>query len=100
MCALEKIGVLGTGVTGSEIALVFELDEDPTLHADKLALPHPIGPVALTDNTADSISLNLHQSPSGLFLPQPRRRRPAAGGCCGREGERRWRCYVRTGMRL
>jgi 3-hydroxybutyryl-CoA dehydrogenase len=72
--------------------------------ACKLGLGHPIGPFELMDNTANSLSLSvheiLHDAYGERFLPRPLLRQLVASGYEGRKAGRGWHRYDKDGKRL
>jgi 3-hydroxybutyryl-CoA dehydrogenase len=72
--------------------------------ACKLGLGHPIGPFELMDNTANSLSLSVHeilyQAYGERFLPRPLLRQLVAAGYNGRKARRGWYRYDSDGKRL
>jgi 3-hydroxybutyryl-CoA dehydrogenase len=72
--------------------------------ACKLGLGHPIGPFELLDNTANSLSLSvheiLHQAYGERFLPRPLLRQMVAAGFNGRKAGHGWYRYDKAGKRL
>jgi 3-hydroxybutyryl-CoA dehydrogenase len=70
----------------------------------KLGLGHPIGPFELLDNTANSLSLSvheiLHEAYGERFLPRPLLRQMVAAGHNGRKAGRGWHRYDKDGKRL
>jgi 3-hydroxybutyryl-CoA dehydrogenase len=72
--------------------------------ACKLGLGHPIGPFELMDNTANSLSLSVHEILYGAygerFLPRPLLRQIVAAGYEGRKTARGWHRYDENGKRL
>jgi 3-hydroxybutyryl-CoA dehydrogenase len=71
--------------------------------ACKLGLGHPIGPFELLDNTANSLSLSVHeilyQAYGERFLPRPLLRQMVAAGYNGRKAGRGWHRYDKDGVR-
>jgi len=91
---LESIRLVEEGVcSAAEIDL-----------ACKLGLGHPIGPFELMDNTANSLSLSVHEilhaAYGERFLPRPLLRRLVAAGYEGRKAGRGWHRYDKNGKRL
>jgi 3-hydroxybutyryl-CoA dehydrogenase len=91
---LESIRLVEEGVcSAAEIDL-----------ACKLGLGHPIGPFELMDNTANSLSLSVHEilhaAYGERFLPRPLLRQLAAAGYEGRKAGRGWHRYDKNGKRL
>ena len=72
--------------------------------ACKLGLGHPIGPFELMDNTANSLSLSVHEilhaAYGERFLPRPLLRQLVAAGYEGRKAGRGWHRYDKDGKRL
>jgi 3-hydroxybutyryl-CoA dehydrogenase len=72
--------------------------------ACKLGLGHPIGPFELMDNTANSLSLSVHEilykAYGERFLPRPLLRQLVAAGYDGRKARRGWYRYDKDGKRL
>ncbi len=70
----------------------------------KLGLGHPIGPFELLDNTANSLSRDVHeilyQAYGERFLPRPLLRQMVAAGYNGRKAGRGWYRYGADGKRL
>jgi 3-hydroxybutyryl-CoA dehydrogenase len=69
----------------------------------KLGLGHPIGPFELMDNTANSLSLSvheiLHKAYGERFLPRPLLRQLVEAGYNGRQAGRGWHRYDASGKR-
>ncbi len=69
----------------------------------KLGLGHPIGPFELLDNTANSLSLSVHEilakAYGERFLPRPLLRQMVAAGYNGRKAGRGWYRYGKDGKR-
>jgi 3-hydroxybutyryl-CoA dehydrogenase len=91
---LESIRLVEEGVcSAAEIDL-----------ACKLGLGHPIGPFELMDNTANSLSLSVHEilhaAYGERFLPRPLLRQLVAAGYEGRKAGRGWHRYDKEGKRL
>jgi 3-hydroxybutyryl-CoA dehydrogenase len=72
--------------------------------ACKLGLGHPIGPFELMDNTANSLSLSVHEilyaAYGKRFLPRPLLRQLVAAGYEGCKSGRGWHRYDKDGKRL
>jgi 3-hydroxybutyryl-CoA dehydrogenase len=70
----------------------------------KLGLGHPIGPFELLDNTANSLSRDIHEilykAYGERFLPRPLLRQMVAAGYNGRKAGRGWYRYDKDGNRL
>ncbi len=71
--------------------------------ACKLGLGHPIGPFELLDNTANSLSLSVHEilhaAYGERFLPRPLLRQMVDAGYNGRKAGRGWYRYDADGKR-
>lgn len=69
----------------------------------RLGLGHPIGPFELLDNTANSLSLEVHEilyrAYGERFLPRPLLRQMVAAGYQGRRSGRGWYLYGEDGKR-
>ena len=91
---LESIRLVEEGVCSAA-----EIDT-----ACKLGLGHPIGPFELMDNTANSLSLSVHEilhaAYGERFLPRPLLRQLVAAGYKGRKAGRGWHRYDKDGKRL
>jgi len=111
--AIRVKDVVGFAVNRLLHALVIEsirlVEEGVCTPADidlacKLGLGHPIGPFELLDNTANSLSLSvheiLHRAYGDRFEPRPLLRQMVADGRNGRKAGRGWYRYDKDGKRL
>lgn len=88
---IEKVGVVGAGMMGAEIALCFASS------GCKLGLGHPIGPFALMDLTSNDLNLKvgevLYDTYGERFKPRPILRQKVYANHLGRKTGRGWYEY-------